>query len=314
MSVLSAGRRRALLAAGLVASAVLGSALGRAYQAGEESPEEPEASATPAAPVDDEVRAEDSDVRRDLKPDASGVATAPARVRRTGQAALRARLPLPPRAGALVSIGDQLDAHGVPMNLAAFETEASGEDVLAFYARHFESKAWPYSDARNARNLVPYSALSATLQEEGLQLTVMVMPHADEKGNTVVLGLADMEAWSEGSHAEDTGDLPVYPGTHPLAVRSNGEGRSGLTVSFDTRDAPARVEAFYRRALAERGYAEVPDDDLPGEPLPGPRLLRFAGREGGQWSLALSTQPQGTAVTAQGSGPGAGSPPQEGRP
>ncbi|NMO14183.1 hypothetical protein HPC49_19340 [Pyxidicoccus fallax] len=308
MSALSPRRRRALLAAGLVVSAVVGSALGRAYQDAEAPPDE-----TPSAPqVDAEVLAEALDLElppaprpggRDVVPDADGGTPIPGRARRTGQAALRSRLPLPPRAGALVSIGNELDAHGVPMNLATFETDAPWKDVLAFYARHFESKRWPYSDVRHARGLVPYPSLSATLVEEGLQLTVMVMPHGDDKGSSVVLGLADMRAWSDGTRAEDTGDLPVYPGTHPLAVRSSGEGRTALTVSFDTKDTPATVEAFYRRALGERGYTEVPEDDLPGEQPPGPRMLRFTGREGGQWSLALSAREQGTVVTAQGSAP-----------
>jgi hypothetical protein len=212
-----------------------------------------------------------------------------------------------------VSIGHQLDAHGVPMNLASFETDAPEQDVLAFYARHFESKGWPYSDVPGARELVPYRALSATLLEEGIQLTVMVMPHDDDRGNTVVLGLADMEGWDDAAHAEDTGDLPVYPGTHPMAVRSNGEGRSALTVSFDTGDAPATVESFYRRAMAERGYTEVPDDEQPAN-FSGPsHLLRFAGQQGGVWTLAVSSaaESRGTAVTAQGSGPDTA---REGRP
>ncbi|WP_164020965.1 hypothetical protein [Pyxidicoccus trucidator] len=308
--------RRALLAVGLVASAVLGSALGRAYQERSAPPEAPSAE---DAAMDAELLAEALDLEAPPRPRKQGQgvtpelgsgAPSPGRVRRTGQAALRARLPLPPRAGALVSIGQQLDAHGVPMNLAAFEMEAPLEDVLAFYSRHFESKGWPYSDVPGARDLVPYRALSATLLEEGLQLSVMVMPHGDDKGNTVVLGLADMEAWGRGSHGEDTGDLPVYPGTHPLAVRSSGEGSLALTVSFDTGDAPAKVESFYRRALAERGYSELPGDDVPGESLTGPRLLRFASRRGSQWRLALAEQERGTVVTAQGSGPSA----QEGRP
>jgi hypothetical protein len=314
MSPSSPKRRRVLLAVGLVASAVLGSVLGRAY----ETP--PEVLSAPEAAVDDEALAEALDLelppspgRKGAVPDAGTVATAPGRVRRTGHAALRARMPLPPRAEVLVSIGNQLDAHGVPMNLAAFETDAPREDVLAFYARHFESKGWPYSNVASAKDLVPYRALSATLVEEGIQLTVMVMPHGDDRGNTVVLGLADMEAWDDAAHAEDTGDLPVYPGTHPMAVRSTGEGRSALTVSFDTRDAPAAVEAFYRRAMAERGYSEVPDDALPGDGAGPARLLRFAGQQGGMWTLAVSAaaESRGTAVTAQGSGPDVA---REGRP
>lgn len=305
MSTPSPKHRRVLLAVGLLASAVVGSALGRAWQSRFPPPEETPAREE-AAPVDARLLAEAMDLElppapRKAEALAPAPAAAPGKAGRTGQAALRARLPLPPRAGELVSIGNQLNAHGVPMNLAAFETEAPLEDVMAFYARHFESKGWPYAAVRGLEDLVPYPALSATLLDEGLQLTVMAMPHGDgDKGHTVVLGLADMDALGREGKGEDTGDLPVYPGTQPLAVRSLGEGRTALTVSFDTGDAPALVETFYRRALAERGYTELPDDEVPGGEVPGARLLRFAGSEGRQWSLALSSRGRGTAVTAQG--------------
>jgi hypothetical protein len=182
------------------------------------------------------------------------------------------------------------------------------EDVLAFYARHFESRGWPYSDVPSARADVPYPALSATLLEEGVQLTVMVMPNAQGAGQTVVLGLADMEAAAEGGQGEDTGDLPPYPSTRPVVVRALDEGLADLTVSFDTEDAPSAVESFYRKALAERGYAVVADAEELQDDVSGLRTLRFAGRQGRRWSLALSAHEKGTAITAHGTGPREGTP------
>jgi hypothetical protein len=71
-------------------------------------------------------------------------------------------------------------------------------------------------------------------------------------------------------------------------------------VSFDTADAPSVVEGFYRKELAQRGYAEVADAREQDTAGTGLRTLRFATRQGRAWNLALSTEGKGTAVTAHG--------------
>jgi hypothetical protein len=290
-----------VLAGGLVISVLVGSALGRVYQARVET------ELAEPGPDDAKLLAEDLELEpapappRPPEADAARraqLAEGLAKVERTGQAALRRRMPLPQKAGPLISIGDQLDAHGVPMNLAAFETQLSTREVLEYYAQHFEKQGWPYSNVPSARGLVPFPRVSATLMDEELQLTVMVMPHGEGEGNTVVLGLADMQAFREGRSREHTGDLPVYPGTHPVAITARDEGSASLTVSFDTADAPSVVEEFYRKELAQRGYAEVADAREPDTAGTGPRTLRFATRQGRAWNLALSAQGKGTAVTA----------------
>lgn len=291
-----------MLAGGLAISVLVGSALGRVYQARVET------ELAAPGPGDARLLAEALELEPAPAPPRPGpeadatrraqLAQGLAKVERTGQAALRQRMPLPQKAGPLISIGEQLDAHGVPMNLAAFETQLSTREVLEYYARHFEKQGWPYSNVPGARGLVPFPRVSATLMDEELQLTVMVMPHGEGEGNTVVLGLADMKAFREGRSHEDTGDLPIYPGTHPVAITARDEGSSSLTVSFDTADAPSVVEEFYRKELAQRGYTEVADAREPDTAGTGPRMLRFATRQGRAWSLALSTQGKGTAVTA----------------
>ncbi|WP_342375487.1 hypothetical protein NVS55_29905 [Myxococcus stipitatus] len=272
------------LVVGLLFSAVVGMSLGRFYTSRLDAEADAQVAVAEAAPPRAEL----------LEPP-------PTSVRRTGQGLLKERLPLPPRAGPRIPLGDQLAAHGVPMNLAAFETEASMDDVFAFYARHFASKGWPHARVTGSAEWAPYPSMGATLLDEGIQLTVMVMPHHSDPGVTVILGQADMEAWRDGSQGEDTADLPRYPGTSPFAVRSSDEGRESLTVSFDTRDSPAQVEVFYRDALAALGYVVLPEEEALGDDTSDSKQLRFATRTGASWSLALSaSEGAGTLVTAQG--------------
>jgi hypothetical protein len=310
MKPLARKHRLALLAVGLVASAGVGLGLGRAYER-RVVREEPVPSASDER-EEGAVLAEAMDLEQAPAAGPEDAGTRPTleglgKPGRTGQAALRARLPLPPRAGKLVSLGEQLVAHGVPMQLASFETEARARDVLAFYARHFEAQGWPYSDVPGARGDVPYPALSATLPEDDVQLTVMVMPHGEGPGCTVVLGQADMEAWRRGTYGEDAADLPVYPSTRPstrpVVVRSLAEGLADLTVSFDTPDAPDVVEAFYRKSLTERGYSLVADAEESQGRAVGLRTLSFAGRRGHRWNLSLSARDGRTAITAHGTAP-----------
>ncbi len=212
-----------------------------------------------------------------------------------GQQRLRALFRLPPRASPLVSIGDEVQTNKVPMNLASFETTDDWQEVLEFYAKEFELKKWPMYGAKQLKGITPYPAISATLMDEELQVSVVAMPHEDDEGTTVILGVADMGRWRGNLSTPETGDLPVYPGTAPLAVQSIDEGMRALTVSFDTADAPATVASFYARQLGEKGYRPM---ESAGEGPLGASALVFVSNER-RWTLALLTEGTRTSVTAQ---------------
>jgi hypothetical protein len=219
---------------------------------------------------------------------------------RTGQAALRSRLPIMPGAATPLSdISDGMTTYGVPMNLAEFETDAPSSEVLQFYAHYFEERGWDMTGPKQNRKNVPYPAVSATDGPEGLQLSVMVMGR-EPKGCTVILGLADMNAVKKkGANAwkeTQLGDLPLYPGSDPMSLRSVDQERIGFTVSFETPDPVSVIAAFYRKELTARGYREEPD------PMPGDDRavhLQFL-RVGHAWTMALSSMKGRTVVTAMG--------------
>ncbi len=217
--------------------------------------------------------------------------------RRTGQQALRRRLPVMPGGGELVSIGEQQVAYGLPMNLAAFETTANAIDVLKFYAAHFDRARLPWQGPRRNATVVPYPALSATDLDQDVQLSVLVLPHDDDEGSTVVLSLADMRYVDSFGTEQGTGDLPRYPGTRPTALISTDELRRSISVSFDTADGAEKVAAFYRERLAGMGYRE-----RGGEALQPVRELAFAKGEQG-WTLALTRHEGRTVVVATSSAP-----------
>lgn len=213
---------------------------------------------------------------------------------RTGQIALRQKLPVMPGAYAVSPVGDELQAYGLPMNVLAFEIQRRPEQVLEYYAHHFEERGWPWTGLADTAKVVPYPAITATEPAEQIQLSVMVMPHADESGSTVILGLADMLAGAKNALQDELADLPRYPGTEPLAVRSRDEATHSLSVSFKTEDPPETVAQYYRQELAQLGYQEIPSELGSTDEL---KTLRFAA-SGRQWSLTITGYGGETAVTA----------------
>jgi hypothetical protein len=217
---------------------------------------------------------------------------------RTGQEALRERFPKFAHAYTpIVSMGDQITAHGLPMNLAFFETKSPAGDVLEFYAQHFGSRGWSWTGLEENYKIIPHPAISAADPEERVQMTVMVLENRGEGYSTVILGLADMLPENQGP-VEDLGDLPVFPGAQPLALRSLDSEVSALTVTFTVPEGLDTVSGFYRERMRELGYAErsaepaATNED--GEKL---QTLHFASQQS-RWTLALSSFGGQTGVTA----------------
>jgi len=231
----------------------------------------------------------------------SGVLAGKLGAERTGQEALRERFPPFPGAGPLIPLGDEIVANHIPMNLAVFETRADPGEVLEHYALHFTKMNWAWQGVLDNAEVVPYPAISATDPAERLQMSVMVIRHPDGS-STVVLGLADMTVLDTPPLVPDTGDLPVYPGTQPLAVRSTDSELHSWTVSFVTPDAPEKVESFYRDQLTALGFRALMDEQeaMEGAPEGTLRRMRFASAQRA-WSFTISSHDGQTAVTALGS-------------
>jgi hypothetical protein len=216
---------------------------------------------------------------------------------RTGQRALRERFtPYPKATTEIISIGDQIDANGVPMNLAYFRTEQKAPEILEFYANEFTKRGWSWTGVEENAEIVPHPAISATDPEEEVQMTVMVMEDEGEPSE-VILGLADMKPEAELPVA-DVGDLPIYPGAQPVSVRSLDNELSSLTVNYSVSEASDTVAAFYRERMHELGYSEETGAPMHAEKN-GDKLatLRFAS-DHGRWSLALSSFGNETGVIA----------------
>ncbi len=162
---------------------------------------------------------------------------------------LEALLPLPPGGGKLIPFGDTAQASGVPMALGVVETTRAGPEVLEFYARHFDARGWPWTGLKQNLAVVPWPALSATVPEEELQVSVMVLDR--EGGATVVLAVSDMRAFGRGATGQAAdGGFPGPPGIKPSIVEIRGEG-GGTAVTFEAPLSPTVLAGFYAARFKE---------------------------------------------------------------
>ena len=211
---------------------------------------------------------------------------------RLGQEELHARFAVFPRAVTdIIPMGEQTVAHGVPMSIAFFETPADAAEVLTFYAQHFTRRGWSRFGTKDTRNWVEYPSITATDPEDLTQMAVMVMSGGKDATNTVILSIADARP---EARVPEEGELPSYPGTNPLRVRTSEVGYLTFSVSFTTPDPVAKVLAFHRQRMKELGWEEQAAEPDEGNP----RLELAFGKGDRRWRVGISRQKDVTLVTA----------------
>lgn len=207
---------------------------------------------------------------------------------RMGQDALDARIPRYPNAPAPTRVGDTLQAHGVPMNIQSFTTDDDPRKVLAFYRQAFEAQ---HLDLLGDGDLIirfPYPSITAVDPDRRVNLSVIAIRDGQHAQTTVLLALADMEAFQanvDEAINKEYGPLPPYPGGEAphLLVARDGEQKHQV-VSFSTSDAPEKVQAFYFDALGKQGFRPSVGS--------GADQLTFNGPQA-TWQLLIQREPKG---------------------
>ncbi len=216
-------------------------------------------------------------------------AAALAQPSRADQALLKSLLPLPPGGRSLIPFGDQTSVSGLPMAVGVVETERDGAEVLTFYARYFDQRGWPWSGIKQNLARSPWPSLSATLPDDGLQVTVMAMEH--EGGTSVVCSVSDMDAFYrrlEGAAPE--AGFPSPPGAKPQVLDIGGEG-GGRVVTFSSALTPVALAAFYAERFGAQWVATQP----------GQYELTQQRR---RWRVRISANEKGSVLSAVGAGDG----------
>lgn len=213
---------------------------------------------------------------------------------RLGQDELRARFSAFPKAvSPIVSMGQQMIAHQTPMTLAYFDTRADALEVLEFYAAEFDKRGWSWTGLEDNHNVIDHPGISATDPEDDMQMSVVVIGNGRGEPRTVILGLVDVRP---EARVPDEGDLPAYPGTRPIVLRSSELGTHAYSQTLVTPDPPGKVTAFYLERLPELGYQQLSSGEE-GSDL-APQLV--FGKRDRIWRIRVSKQQNETMVLAIG--------------
>lgn len=211
---------------------------------------------------------------------------------RLGQDELRRRFLVYPRATTpIIAMGEQLVAHQTPMTLAFFETKADPIEILEFYAEDFERRGWSWTGLKDNKNVIDHPAISATDPWDDSQMSVIVMSNGPGEPRTVILGIADVRP---EARIPDDGELPPYPNSSPIVVRSTENGANAFSQALTTPDPVQVVVAFYEKRMRELGWQQLQADAEPDEPSVE---LTFA-KEKARWRIRVSRQQDQTSVLA----------------
>jgi hypothetical protein len=155
-----------------------------------------------------------------------------------------------------LSLGDALAVNGQPMQLSIFFTGDPPEKVIAWY-----------SDALAKKGLLPFAHVDAQVghvsvfdPEQGIQRFATALLQGD--GETLVMvGAADPRKPPRLLGGARSAPFPV-PGEQRgfFAYASDDAGIRSQNAHFVAALDPPSVLAFYRKALASDGFAEVPGE------------------------------------------------------
>ena len=185
-----------------------------------------------------------------------------------------------------IGVGDALEVSGQPMQLSLFYTRDPALKVIGFYA-----------DAFQARGVMPFATGDASMAHvsgfdprDGVQRFITALRQPD--GNTLVMvGVTNPRRPPKLVNAAASAGFPVPPQNRGFLGYKSDDGQahaeSGQFVSSLSTD---EVAAFYRKALAAKGYSESGADSRDG--------LLFFTRQGESLSIALQKldQKAGAAV------------------
>ena len=194
-------------------------------------------------------------------------------------------LPAPPRAR-VQWVSDDMRVNGVPMRIQRFDSQASREEVVAFYVAHWKLPQQPEQPGRTVAAVTP-------------------------RGPDVIVGRAHGPFYSvvkvraAGSGSEGTMSTSQLLGTEPVldaagvpspqgaqvvnVVEAIDNGKRNKQVLFVSRDSADSVAGYYLRTLRSAGWTLLQEQQAPAVQDSGRAIVRMFSRKDQQLDIAVGT-------------------------
>lgn len=196
-------------------------------------------------------------------------------------------IPEPPRSQ-VQWVSDDMRINGVPMRVQSFESKASKEEVVAFYASH-----WRAGSADSPVAVTPAGADTLVGRPHGPFYLMAKVRAADGGGAQGTLSVSQVEGIAPRIDASGI-PVPANGAQAVNVVESNDAGKRNKQVIWLTKGSSATVAAQYHSTLTRAGWALLQEQSAPASKETA--LVRMYSKDKRQLDVVIGVDTQ-RAVT-----------------
>lgn len=196
-------------------------------------------------------------------------------------------LPAPPKAK-VEWVSDDMRLNGVPMRIQRFQSQASKDEVVAYYTSYWQTGQVPPQPGKTSAAVTPKGpdTLVARITGPFYSLVKVRSAGGGSEGtiSTSLLGGTEPTL--------DTAGVPA-PASAKAAnvVEAIDNGKRNKQVLFLSRDSMASVAAWYANALRAGGWTLLQENAAPATADSPAGLVRMYSRKSQQLDVALGQDP-----------------------
>lgn len=196
-------------------------------------------------------------------------------------------LPAPPKAK-VEWVSDDMRLNGVPMRIQRFESEASKEEVVAYYAAYWQTSQSPAQPGKTSASVTPKGPDTLVARVTG-PFYSMVKVRSAGGGSE---GTISTSLLGGTEPTLDTAGVPA-PASAKAAnvVEAIDNGKRNKQVLFLSRDSMTSVAAWYANALRASGWTLLQENAAPASEGKPAGLVRMYSRKSQQLDVALGQDP-----------------------
>lgn len=195
-------------------------------------------------------------------------------------------IPAPPRAQ-VEWVSDDMRVNGIPMRVQRFDSEASKEEIVAYYVAHWKTPQMPVQPGRTVAAVTEQGADTLVARTHGPYYS-MVKVHRVGSGSEGTISTSQLLGVDP---VVDPSGIPAPGNAQAVSVvEAIDNGKRNKQVLFVSRDSLDSVAGFYLQALRSSGWTLLQEQKAaasqskPGSP---PAIVRMFSRKGQQLDIAV---------------------------
>jgi len=196
-------------------------------------------------------------------------------------------IPTPPKAK-VQWVSDDMRVNGIPMRVQTFNSEASKEEVVAYYTAYWKTAQTPPQPGKTVAAVTPKGDDTLVARAHGPFYSMVQVRSAGPGRSSGTISTSQLLGVDPKI---DSSGVPAPSGATAVnVVEAIDNGKRNKQVLFISRDSLDSVSGYYQRSLARDGWAllqeQVGKSDKTDD-APTSALVRMYGRDKQQLDLAM---------------------------